>query len=362
MPAYIHDIVTCLPDHWSEQDHLREVMKELLGQDRKTRAIIHRIYSRSGIDRRYSVIEDFTDNEKGSLFFNGEVKQVPDTRSRNEVYEEKVVPLFCNTARSLLQNSGYEKDEITHVITVSCTGFFAPGPEFEIVKQLDLPHSVQRFHVGFMGCFGAFPAIKMAESFCLADPGAKVLLVCAELCSLHFQMNEALDNLLSGSVFGDGAAGMIISADKPEKGLEIAKTASTLVLKGEKDMAWKVGNQGFEIILSSYVPEIIESNLSDWVVPLLNTYGLDKEDIEEWAIHPGGRAILDKVRNSLALPEEKMQHSRDVLASYGNMSSPTVLFVLKEILEKEGRADENIMAMAFGPGLTVESSLFKRIC
>lgn len=362
MPAYIHDIVTSLPEHHSAQDHLREVMKDLLGKDRKTRAIIHRIYSRSGIDKRYSVIEDFADNEKGSLFFNGELKQVPDTRSRNEVYEEKAIPLFCDTARNLIERSDYDKDEITHVITVSCTGFFAPGPEFEIVKQLDLPHSVQRFHVGFMGCFGAFPAIKMAESFCLADPNAKVLLVCAELCSLHFQMNEALDNLLSGSVFADGAAGMIISADKPPSGLEITRSASTLVLKGEKDMAWKVGNQGFEIILSSYVPEIIENNLAGWVEPLLNTYELRKEDISGWAIHPGGRAILDKVRDSLSLSEEDMQHSRKVLSSYGNMSSPTVLFVLKELLTSPGKAGENIMAMAFGPGLTIESSLFKRIC
>ncbi|MFN1835835.1 type III polyketide synthase [Balneola sp. MJW-20] len=362
MPAYIHDIVTCTPESFSRQQHIREVMKEHLGQDRKTRAIIHRIYSQSGIEKRHSVIEDFADNDQGSLFFNGQVKQIPDTRQRNQVYETEAKKLFVETGRELLERSRtYAASDITHVITVSCTGFFAPGPEFEIVKQLGLDHSTERYHIGFMGCFAAFPAMKMAASFCKSDPDAVVLLVCTELCTIHFQMKEDIDNLLSGSVFADGAAGMLLSSAKPDRGYKIDHFASTLVTEGEKDMAWKVGNEGFEIILSAYVPEIIENNLSEWLDPLIEKYGLQKAEIAEWAVHPGGRAILDKVMQSMQLSEEKIGSSRKVLSSYGNMSSPTVLFVLKEILENRSAKDEKIMALAFGPGLTVESGLLTKL-
>lgn len=358
MSVFIHDIATSVPPFSSDQQHIREVMKKHVGADRKTQAIIHRIYTQSGIRKRHSVIEDFTPNEGGSLFFNGK-KDPPGTAARNNVYEREARKLFVDAAQNLTaDNPHFSSDEITHVITVSCTGFYAPGPDYDIVKTLDLSPATQRFHVGFMGCYAAFPALKMARSFCTSDPEAVVLVVCAELCTLHFQFKNDVDNLLSGSVFGDGAAGMLISARKPKnKAFEITGFASSLALNGEKDMAWTIGDHGFDMVLSTYVPDIIRDNLDAVIQPLFQQYQLAKQDIDHWAIHPGGRAILDKIEQSQKLDPELLSASRATLSNYGNMSSATILFVLKNLLDKSPRSGQKILSVAFGPGLTIESGL-----
>lgn len=358
MSVFIHDIATSVPPFASDQQHIREVMKKHIGADRKTRAIIHRIYTQSGINKRHSVVEDFTPNKNGSLFFNGKVNQ-PGTAARNKVYEQEARKLFVETAQKLTADStNFSSDEITHVITVSCTGFYAPGPDYDIMKTLNLAPSAQRFHVGFMGCYAAFPALKMARSFCTSDPDAVVLVVSAELCTLHFQFNNDVDNLLSGAVFADGAAGMIISAREPKnKALEINDFATSLAFNGEKDMAWTIGDFGFNMVLSTYVPDIIRDNLDDVIQPLFQQYQLTKQDIDYWAIHPGGRAILDKIEKSQELEPELLSASRNTLANYGNMSSATVLFVLKKLLDDSPQSKQKILSVAFGPGLTIESGL-----
>ncbi|MEX2603810.1 MAG: 3-oxoacyl-[acyl-carrier-protein] synthase III C-terminal domain-containing protein [Gracilimonas sp.] len=359
MPVFIHDIATSVPRFSSDQQHIREVMKKHVGTDRKSQAIIHRIYSQSGIEKRHSVIEDFMPNKAGTLFFNGQAMNEPGTAVRNKVYEQESKKLFVDVGRKLLaDNPHISSDEITHVITVSCTGFFAPGPDYEIVKALNLKPSTQRFHVGFMGCYAAFPALKMAQSFCISNPDAVVLLVSAELCTLHFQFKNDVDNLLSGSVFADGAAGMIISSKSPQKqSFEIKQFASALAPNGEKDMAWTIGDSGFDMVLSTYVPDIIRDNLEPVIQPLYDQYQLSGNNIDFWALHPGGRAILDKIEDSLNLLPAQISASREVLAEFGNMSSATVLFVLKKLLDSELKAGQNILTMAFGPGLTIESGL-----
>ena len=361
MAVFIHDIATSVPSFCSDQQHIREVMKKYVGTDRKTEAIIHRIYTQSGIEKRHSVIEDFTPDEKGELFFNDSPKTEPGTAVRNEIYARESRKLFVDVARKLLaDNPDISSDDITHVITVSCTGFYAPGPDYEIVKALNLRPSTERFHVGFMGCFGAFPAMKMAKSFCESDPNATVLMVSAELCTLHFQMKNDIDSLLSGSVFADGAAGMLISSKEPDKNaFKIMGFASALAIEGEQDMAWTIGDTGFDMVLSKYVPDIIKSNLDNALSPIYAQYQLSEKNIDRWAIHPGGRSIVDKIQESLHLKEEQVHSSRKVLAEYGNMSSATVLFVLKDILNSDLKPDENVQSMAFGPGLTIESGLFK---
>jgi predicted naringenin-chalcone synthase len=361
MAVFIHDIATSVPSFCSDQQHIREIMKKYVGTDRKSEAIIHRIYSQSGIEKRHSVIEDFMPDETGELFFNGAPKSEPGTAARNKVYARESKKLFVDVGRKLLaDNPHISSDDITHVITVSCTGFYAPGPDFEIVKMLKLNPSTQRFHVGFMGCFGAFPAMKMAESFCKADPSATVLLVCAELCTLHFQMKNDIDSLLSGSVFGDGAAGMLVSTKKPKrKAFEIKGFASALASEGEQDMAWTIGDTGFDMVLSKYVPDIINSNLDRILSSVYEQYRMAHNDITHWAIHPGGRSIVDKIQDSLQLSDDQIRSSRKILADYGNMSSATILFVLKDILNSDITPDEKILSMAFGPGLTIESGLFK---
>lgn len=362
MPVFIHDIATSVPETFSKQDYIREQMKKYVGRDRKSEAIIHRIYSQSGIEKRHTVVDDFQPGKTGALFFNGQVEpKQPSTATRNRIYEKFAKQLFVETGRSLLNNNSHiSSDDITHVITASCTGFFAPGPDYEIVKQLGLKPTVQRFHIGFMGCYAAFPALKMAEAFCKADPDAVVLLVCTEICTLHFQAKNDVDNLLSASVFSDGAAGAIVSQKaSPKQTFEILDFASSLTETGEKDMAWIIGDTGFDMVLSTYVPDIIKANLSKVISPLLDEYNIGISDVDYWALHPGGRSIVDKIQDNLDLKDDQVTASREVLAEYGNMSSATVLFVLKKLFDRKLPDQSIIMPMAFGPGLTIESGLLK---
>jgi len=366
MPAYIQNIATAVPDHFFEQDFLREQMKKYISSGETTQRIIHRIYSKSGIKKRHTVINDFNKNGAPRFFFekDGSLSQ-PSTGTRNDLYAEQAKTLFVDTARKTInQNKTVSNDDITHVITVSCTGFFAPEPGFEIIKALGLSYSTQRFHLGFMGCFAAFPAMKMAKSFVQSNPDANVLVVCLELCTLHLQDSEVIDNLISGSVFADGAAGMIINNQKPSSGgFALTQFSTAIAEESEQDMAWTIGDTGFDMVLSTYVPEIIESNLATSIQPLFDDFQLSAEDITHWAIHPGGRAILDKIEQSFSLSNEQLQSPRKILAEYGNMSSATILFVLADLLDRPAADgnEESVLAMAFGPGLTIESGLLTKI-
>lgn len=365
MSVYIHNLATSVPDHYYEQKFLRDKMKEYIGNGRATQSIIHRIYSNSGIDKRHSVINDFNSNGHPRMFFQKDGSlSMPSTGTRNDLYSNHAKKLFVDVARKLLdQNKTIQKKDITHVITVSCTGFFAPEPAYEIVKQLGLSTSTQRFHLGFMGCFAAFPALKMAKSFCESDPDSTVMIICLELCTLHLQNSQKTDNLISASVFADGGAGAIISCQKPSSNtFRLDQFATSIAEKSKDDMAWTIGDTGFDMVLSTYVPEIIRSNLGSSIAPLLENYSIDLKDINHWALHPGGRAILDKIETDLNLNPDQLKSSRTTLANYGNMSSATILFVLKHLLEQpQKNKQESTIAMAFGPGLTIESGLLTKI-
>jgi predicted naringenin-chalcone synthase len=250
------------------------------------------------------------------------------------------------------------------VVTASCTGFCNPGPDYHIINELGLSHATQRYNLGFMGCYAAFPALRMAKQFCEADPAAVVLVMCLELCTLHLQINGGEDSMLANSLFADGAAAAIVSARAPQENqscFQLGSFHSSLILSGKEDMAWSIGELGFDIALSSYVPKIIGANIRDAVRPVLARGELELEDITTWAVHPGGKAIVDKVAESLALNQDQVAASRKVLRQYGNMSSATILFVLQEILQQQERTHhEEVCAMAFGPGLTVEMCLLNR--
>lgn len=367
MPTYIQNIATVVPEGRFEQLFMRDKMKEYISSRPATRRIIHRLYSNSGIEKRHTVVNDFHSNGHPRLFFKDEgILDTPSTKTRNNIYAHHSKKLFVDVATTLLQDNPHvDKNDITHIITVSCTGFFAPGPAYEIVKQLELPESTQRFHVGFMGCFAVFPALKMARSFCEANPDARVMIVSVELCTLHLQASEETDQLISASVFADGAAGAIISGQGPAAGsnaYRINAFRTSIAREGEQDMAWTIGNTGFDMVLSTYVPDIIQSNLQQALHPILKAYGIDFNDIAHWAIHPGGRAILDKIEENLQLNDQGLAASRSVLANYGNMSSATILFVLKQLLSTSAeRSEDPVLAMAFGPGLTIESALLTKL-
>lgn len=365
-PVYIHQLATAVPPYAVPQAFARDTMKAQLEDNRLAQRLVHRLYTQSGIDTRYSVIPDFlapTEDSarQGGSFLDADGRFLaPTTKVRNDLYTEAARPLFKEAALKALDASTFSAADITHVVTVSCTGFCAPGPDYFLVRDLCLNPGVGRFHVGFMGCYAAFPALKMAKAFCEAEPDAVVLVVCLELCTLHLQLGGDPDRLLASSVFADGAAAALVSAKTPTAAaFELSALATTLTAEGEEAMAWSVGDQGFDIVLSSYVPEILETNIAAALAPLFAQFGLAAADIERWGVHPGGRAILDKVEKGLALGEGALEPSRGVLRDYGNMSSATVLFVLERLLS-EAETGERVCAVAFGPGLTVESGLLTR--
>jgi predicted naringenin-chalcone synthase len=312
------------------------------------------------------VITNFDGNEAGSFFKTGPdaLLQGPGTAARNDIFARESRSLSVALAKKVLDSRpGFGPGDVTHVVTASCTGFYNPGPDFYIVCDLGMPFSTQRYHLGFMGCYAAFPALRMAAQFCQADPDAVVLVMCLELCSLHLQMNGNEDSLLANSLFADGAAAAIVSARTPAPGqsaYRIDDFRSALVPSGEKDMAWRIGDHGFDIALSTYVPKIIGAKIREFIEPSLAGCGIDMADVDTWAVHPGGKSIIDQVQASLSLRPEQVRASREVLRNCGNMSSATILFVLQEILRQPSRSDsDKVCAMAFGPGLTVEMALLQ---
>lgn len=305
------------------------------------------------------------------VFFDADTRLLlrPSTKVRNEVFAREAGPLFIESARRALDACpDLSAADVTHVITVSCTGFYNPGPDYQIVRALGLDPSTKRSHFGFMGCYAAFPALRAAKSFCEAEPDAVVLVVCAELCSLHVRSSNDPDAIMGSALFADGAAAALVTARAAgpgaAPGLQLDFFETVLTPVGEDAMAWNIGDEGFEMVLGSYVPHIIDDHIIGALEPLLSndpTVCGPYSDIEHWGIHPGGRAILDRVEKRLGLSEDQLMPARRVLHDYGNMSSATVLFVLKDILDGAGTAadagGQRVCAMAFGPGLTVETAL-----
>ncbi len=365
MAIWIHRIETIVPEFSFSQEAASAKMQEWADDDR-TRRIIRVLYRQSGIERRHSVVTNF-DREGCDGFFaagpDGNRKG-PGTAARNDLFSRESRRLSVALARKILDGDpGAGPGDVTHVITASCTGFYNPGPDYYIVRDLGLPPSTQRYHLGFMGCYAAFPALRMAAQFCEADPEAVVLVMCLELCSLHLQLKAEDDYLLANSLFADGAGAAIVSGREPARGrsaYRIGDFHSALVTGGEQDMAWRIGDHGFDIALSSYVPKIIGANIRQFIEPSLAQSGFAPGDVDTWAVHPGGKAIIDQVQANLGLRPEQVGTSRDVLREYGNMSSATILFVLREIL-RQPPAGEAVCAMAFGPGLTIEMALLEAV-
>ncbi|MEJ2472125.1 MAG: type III polyketide synthase [Desulfuromonadales bacterium] len=365
MSVWIQHIETMNPGVAYPQPYASRKMQEWAADDRIAR-LTRVLYQKSGIDRRYSVITSFDENLPGDFFPlgpDGNRRQLS-TAERNAIYTHEAQHLAVDLARQAISNCpGILPADVTHVITISCTGFCNPGPDYHIVKELGLAHTTQRYNLGFMGCYAAFPGLRMAQQFCDANPKAVVLVMCLELCSLHLQLNDREDSLLANSLFADGAAAAIVSARAPlpdQPAYRFGEFQSALIPGGEADMAWTIGDLGFDIALSSYVPKIIGANIRAAVAPVLAGSHLSAGDVRSWAIHPGGKAIVDKIAETLGLESQQVAASRHVLRNYGNMSSATVLFVLREILmQPEAPCHENVCAMAFGPGLTVEMGMFE---
>lgn len=350
-----------MPPNAYGQEQLLESMKAWHGHDRRTNRLLAGIYRASGIEKRHSVLADFHQGDAGGFYYDpaaGTFRN-PSTAERNDRYAQEAGKLASCAARRALAEADYAPARVTHLITMSCTGFYAPGPDLDVVRELGLTPSVERYHVGFMGCYAAFPAMRLARSIALADEEALVLVVAVELCTLHLQAGRESDELVAAAIFADGAAAALVSAQPPEgrPAYRLRRFHSALAPGARGDMAWTIGDSGFRMVLSSEVPRIVEREAEGALAPLWEQAGVVKGEVSAWAVHPGGRAILDGFAAGLGLEEGALAASREVLVPYGNMSSATILFVLRSLLRAAGPGAGPVTAVAFGPGLTVESAL-----
>jgi predicted naringenin-chalcone synthase len=350
--AYINRIATAVPQHDVHRAFI-DFAANLLPEG-TTRNLFRRMARLSGIEHRYSFVEPI--ESTAGMWQDAEQIYVPGkfpaTARRMQCFE-RFAPQLAHCALDKLGLTEEERRSITHVIVTSCTGLYAPGLDFEVVSHLGLNPSVERTMIGFMGCYAAINALKSAHHIVRSEPGAKVLMLNLELCSLHFQETENLEQVLSFLVFADGCAASLISADAV--GLGIDSFLAVSIPDTRPLITWRVGELGFDMQLSGQVPGEIGRALRETGTQV--TRGRDPRSIELWAVHPGGRTILDAVEKGLELQPEALSSSRSVLAQYGNMSSATVMFVLQQIIER-AQSGQQGCAMSFGPGLTAETMVF----
>ena len=357
---------TAVPPGVLKQGEAAEASRAFCAADARQARMLSMLYGRSGVETRNTVV---VRADQGTLqdrvpFYpaaSGPDDRGPTTGQRMAWYETEAPPLAETAARRALDDASTPADAITHLVTVSCTGFFSPGLDAVLIDALGLPRTVHRTHVGFMGCHGALNGLRVAAAQAgeaeAREAEARVLLCAVELCSLHFAYGWDPEMMVANTLFADGAAAIVgmpvKNGETPEWSVQ-AQGTFLMPMSGDA-MSWRIGDHGFRMTLSASVPEMIRANLGGWLEGWLRQQGLGVEDVGSWAVHPGGPRILESVEDALALENGVLDVSRDVLRCHGNMSSPTVLFVL-ERLRKAGAALPCV-ALAFGPGLVVEAML-----
>jgi alpha-pyrone synthase len=351
--AYLNRIATAVPGHDVHNAFVGFAEKMLA--DPRLRTVFRRMVRRANIAHRYS----FLDPQKGSGHFSSHDAfefyrpgNFPNTARRMELFEQSAPVLMRKTVDRLALSEA-ERFGITHVLVTSCTGLYAPGLDFEIVDHLGLSaRGVERTVVGFMGCYAAINALKLARHIVRSDPKAGVLMVNLELCTLHFQETQELEQVLSFLVFADGAAASLITGC--EQGIALDSFKAVRVPDTRGLITWKIRDLGFDMLLSGQVPAELARALHEGELMA------ERDDIDLWAVHPGGRSVLDAVGKGLELPIDALAASREVLSCFGNMSSATVMFVLQRMME-QARPGQRGCAMSFGPGLTAETMRFHAV-
>lgn len=331
--GYIQNIGTALPASSLTQDEFVEIYSGLTN-DSDTRRKLSFLAKKSAIDKRHCITPDIASLLSMSL------------QEKMSLFHQEAVRL---AKKSILANPAWKDPaSFTDIITVSCTGMQAPGIEIDLIQELGLSTEIKRYNINFMGCYASLTALRLANEIC-QRPGRRVLIVSVELCTLHFQDQFIDDYLLSNSLFADGSASVIVCSENQDARLSISDFESRLVPNSKDEMSWKLSPDGFLMTLSAKVPSSIKDSLHDKAL-----FSKDPREIT-WAVHPGGKQIIDGIASVLSLDDESVAVSRAVLRQFGNMSSSTILFVLKELLKVEKR--KPIIACAFGPGLTLESAL-----
>ena len=326
------------------------------------------LYHQSGIRTRHSVMGDYSRPSNEWRFYppTENLEPFPNLEHRMEWYHRHAAPLSVDAIRHCIAGR-IRPREITHLITVSCTGMSAPGLDLQVAELMDLPKNIFRTSVNFMGCYAAIHGLKLADALCNSTPGARVMLVCTELCTLHFQREPTPDNMMSSLLFADGSAAALVTSDDYEdpggKALHLSGFYSEIISRGKKDMAWELSSTGFRMTLSGYIPDLIEEDFAALVDRALQSHSRNDSRnsetdsrITHWCVHPGGRKILDSIAKAMKFEPSVLAPSYEVLSEYGNMSSPTILFVLRKILHEPDFGRPNtVFGAAFGPGLTMET-------
>jgi predicted naringenin-chalcone synthase len=313
------------------------------------------MYSQSGIGQRYSVLPDYSRPMPEWRFYSPteSLEPFPTLEQRMAVYHKQAPLLSVDAIRDCLNHTHHQKS-VTHLITVSCTGMSAPGLDLQVMELMDFEKTIFRTSINFMGCYAAIHALKIADAICKSDRQAQVLIVCTELCTLHFQREATMDNMASSLLFGDGSAAALVMHDEANvPGLTIDNFYSEINPKGKRDMAWELSSSGFLMTLSGYVPELIEEDFAAITGRALGREEKGIEDVSHWCLHPGGKRILQAVHKCLGFTNGQLQCSYDTLQEVGNISSATILFVLKRLMSEKNIP--KLFGAAFGPGLTVET-------
>jgi alpha-pyrone synthase len=359
--AFINRIATAVPAD-DVHDAFVTFADQML-EDPRVQPVFRRMAARSGIRRRFSVLTPQTNlgpaGSRTEFVVNAHEfytrGSFPDTAQRMAIFE-RFAPRLAQRALDKLALTQEERSKIKHVIVTSCTGLYAPGLDFEIVDHLGLDTSVERTMIGFMGCYAAINGLKQARHIVRSEPEAKVLLLNLELCTLHLQETQELEQVLSFLVFGDGCAASLISAEPA--GFAMDSFRSVLIPETRELITWRIRGVGFDMLLSGKVPGEIGKALAVSSGEVLGKHA--REDISLWGVHPGGKSVLDAVERGLGLPENALAASRQTLECFGNMSSATVMFVLARLMQ-QAQPGELGCAMSFGPGLTAETMLFHAI-
>ncbi|MGE5395270.1 MAG: type III polyketide synthase [Candidatus Saccharibacteria bacterium] len=356
----IVSIGTAVPDYQTSQDTILNFMHKEYGDATASRKL-NILFHQSAIESRHSVVPDFSDTDERRLFPLSH--ELPHVSDRMDVYRKQSLPLAVKAVEAACKNihSTVAQLGITHLITVTCTGIYAPGLDIELLQELKLPQDTFRTALNFLGCNAVFPAIKIADSIVKSHVDAKVLIVSVELCTLHFRAKNDSDNLLSNTIFGDGAAALIMVSetmadDLHLKGFSIRGFLPVLLSKGKGLMGWNITSVNFEMILDSGVAQFLGEELEMLMKAVEEKLHLTIHTINHWAVHPGGKKILDTVQRGLLLENNELEYSFDVLRKYGNMSSTTILFVLNELFKSNPCSGETIFAMGFGPGISIETA------
>jgi len=349
--AYINRVATAVPAY-EVHNTFRDFAQSLFADNRRRGAIFKRMAALSGIERRYSVLAPAGTGANDAInaheFYR--TGAFPDTAARMRVFEQ-YSPALAQAAIDKL-DLGPDRERITHLLITCCTGFSAPGLDFEIIERCKLPSSVERTMIGFMGCYAAINGLKLARHIVRSEPKARVLVLNLELCHLHLKETSNLDEILSFLIFADGCAASIVSADPV--GLAMDSFRAVLVPDTRELITWNIGDNGFDMVLSGQVPGTIQEALRASADEILDGAPIDA--VNMWAVHPGGRSILDAVERALALQPSALAASRRVLRAFGNMSSGTVMFVLQQMMRAS--SGTRGCAMSFGPGLIAETMLF----